>query len=383
MTSSAAEPSPDNEPALSQHTGDSVRASWPFSLDQIRKNIAHCSPAGKEALVSAFLWCIDPHHPVRKQDFARRVGWSDNVLYKLYTGRYRNPTTDELYDVPTELVDNIKNFLRLERDRYLGGETLFVMTPTAKRIMTACELARESQTPVFIIGRSHIGKTWALRQYADTNNHGRTVYIRMKAASGLGGMVRRIAEKVGQSPKGNTADLIDNIKHAITKDMLIVFDEVHLLQYTYRRASFFACIEVIREIHDETGCGMVLSGTKLLLERIDEARNGEMEQMLRRGVHRIVLPETPTRADVTAILEHNGLEFPERSEEVKVQRVTEKPYEILRQLAKRDALKSITERLRYGRKLANRAGEKLDWKHFTQAHLTIAKQREQPEEDWE
>jgi hypothetical protein len=41
-----------------------VRASWNFSLDKLRTNIAHCSPEGKEALVSAFLWCIDSRHPV-------------------------------------------------------------------------------------------------------------------------------------------------------------------------------------------------------------------------------------------------------------------------------------------------------------------------------
>ncbi|MFH0907164.1 MAG: ATP-binding protein [bacterium] len=371
----------DDELAPQAHTGDTVRSSWPFSLDKIRKNIAHCSPAGKDALVSAFLWCIDAAHPVRKDELSERIGYSDNVLYKLYTGRYRDPD-GKLYDVPEELIERIRDFLRIERERFLGGETQFVLTPTAKRIITACDLGRESQTPVFVIGRSHIGKTWALRHYADTNNHGRTVYIRMKAASGLGGMVRRIAEKVGQSPRGNTADLIDNIKHAITKDMLLIFDEVHLLQYTYRKASFFACMEVIREIYDETGCGMLLSGTKILLDRITEARNGEMEQLLRRGVHRILLPETPTRADVNAILEHNGLEFPARALEVRVQRITEKPYDVLRQLSKRDALKSITERLRYGRKLAARKDDKVNWTYFLEAHLTIAKQAEQPEDDW-
>ena len=41
----------------------------------------------------------------------------------------------------------------------------FVLTPTAKKIHTACDLARESHTVVFVWGPSHIGKTWAVEHY--------------------------------------------------------------------------------------------------------------------------------------------------------------------------------------------------------------------------
>ena len=76
----------------------------------------------------------------------------------------------------------------------------------------------------------------------------------MKAASGLGGMVRRISGQLGNADKGNVNDLIERIKHAVSPDMLLIFDELHLLMYTYRLGSFFACLEVLREIHDESGC---------------------------------------------------------------------------------------------------------------------------------
>lgn len=353
-------------------SGDNVRASWPFSHHTIRSNIAHCSPDGREALIAAFLWCVDPKHPVRREEFARHVGYSENTIYKIYAGKYVDAETRKQLDVPDKLIKSIKDFLELERERFLGGKNEFVMTQTAKKIFLACDLARESQSPIFLWGRSHVGKTWALEQYTQDNNHGKTVYIRMKAASGLGGMVRRIAERLGISPNANTADLIDRIKRAITPNMLIILDEVHLLIYTYRIASFFACMEVIREIYDETGCGMVICGTKLLLAKVSQGAQGEMEQLLRRGVHRFALPEMPTKQDLGAIFEHHGLDFPERGFTVTVQSVKDKPYDVIRYLAKEHGLKAITERIRYGKKIARRAGEDFAWEHFIRAHITIS-----------
>jgi len=354
--------------------GDSTRASWPWSSDQVNANMAHCSEEGREVMRACFLWSVDAKHPVSRAEFARKVGYSANLIYRIMSGKYVHPETGRQLDVPEKLVEAARKFLDLERERYLGGRNEFVLTPTARRMWLGCDLARESQTPVFVIGPSHIGKTWALEHYTHGNNHGRTVYIRMKAASGLGGMVRRIAERVGVSPNANTADLVERIKNAITPNMLIIIDEVHLLQYTYRLSSFFACMEVLREIYDETQCGMVLCGTELLLPKLREGKNGEMEQMLRRGVHRIILPKQPTWADIRAIAAHWGLQMPGKAEEVALQGVVEKPYEVLRQLAQAQGLKAITERLRYGRKLAVRANRKLSWRDFVEAHLTIASQ---------
>jgi DNA transposition AAA+ family ATPase len=350
-----------------------VRASWPFSLHQIRANTSHCSSEGKEALAAAFLWCTDDKHPVNKPEFARRVGFNDITIWKIYSGKYVDPTSGRQYDVPQKLVDNIRSFLELEKERFLGGKTEFVKTPTSKRIWHGCDIARESRSPVFVWGPSQIGKTMALEHYAHSNNHGRTVYVRMTAASGLGGMVRRIAQKVGVSPNSNTANLREYIHNALTEDMVLILDEVHLLVYTYRVASYFACAEVIREIYDEARCGMVLCGTRLL-ENSMKAK--ELEQIFRRGVHRISLPDAPSTADLTAILMASGLEFPDRQQTVDARigkkTVSEKPYEVLRQLAKHEGLKAITERLRYAKKLANRADQALTWEHVIEAHLMIA-----------
>jgi DNA transposition AAA+ family ATPase len=370
--------------------GNNVRSTWQFSLHDVRINMSHCAAEAKAVMIEAFLWCIDPQHPITRQEFAKAIGYDPTTVWKVYAGKYNAPDGTRL-DVPSKMLKAAHQFLELEKERVHGGKTEFVMTPTARKIFTHCDLARESQTPGFVIGPSHIGKTWAFEAYTPMNNHGRTVHVRMKAACGLGGMVRRISGKVGNSEKGNTAALIDRIKRALTPNTLVILDEVHLLQYTYRIQSFFACMEVIREIYDEVGCGMVLCGTKLFIDRIEEGKHGEMEQILRRGVHRLVLPNMPTVTDLTAIFEHNGLEFPEPNAEVIIQfrasdgktgTVREQPRAVIRQLAKLNGLKAITERLRYGRKLAAKARTKLTWHHFVDAHLRIERQAT-ADADWD
>lgn len=358
-----------------QYSGDNVRASWPFSLDAIRSHLAHCTPDRKEAMISVFLWCTDPKHPVTRNDFCDASGIDRNTLYKVLTGRYRHPASDKQLDIPTEVAKAARDWLVTERRKYTILNDEFVITPTARKIFTACQMAGESKRPVFLFGRSQLGKTWALKYFADKNNHGHTVYVRVKAASGLGGLIRMLARALGVSDKSNTCDTVERIKNAIRPDMIIIFDEVHQLAYTYRRASFFACLEVIREIIDETGCGAVLCGTKLLLQEMNKGKESELEQLMRRGVHRFQLPEAPTRADLNAIFHHYGLDFPKRNDTVTVQRIEEKPYLVLKQLAMSEGLLAITERLRYARKLADRAGESLSWEHFIDAHLTVASER--------
>lgn len=358
--------------------GSTVRASWQFSLDDVRQNIAQYPEDASNALVAAFLWCIDPRHPLAKPDFARRVGASDNLLYKLYTGKYRSPEGEQLFPAD-ELIKAIQHFLTLEKERFDSGETQFVVTPTAKKIFNACELARESQSIVFLWGPSHIGKSWALEHHTASNNHGRTAYSRLEAASGLGGMVRRIATDLGISDNSSTAALIGRIKNGLTPETLLILDECHLLAYTYRKGSFHNCMEVIRELHDKSKAGIVLCFT--LLDDVRAASQKELQQLWRRGVHKVPLPVMPTKADLAAILQHSGLHFPSASDRVTVNGATDKPYDVLRQLAKTEGLKAITERLRYGRKLANKTGDKLEWRHVIDAHLRIEKQARQ-EGEW-
>lgn len=363
MTEDTLKPQPYTQP---------VRATWNFSADTFLDACKEYPEHTKETMLSVLRWCIDPKHLIPRAEFAHRVGYDETTIYKFFLNKYLHPETKAPQVPPEKFVRAAMLFMAMERERFEGGETEFVMTPTAKKVWAFCDLARESRSMAMLYGPSHVGKTWAVEHYTQNNNHGRTVYCRMHAASGLGGMVRVIADACGISDRSNTADLIDRLKRAFTADSLLVLDEMHLLANTYRQGSFFACVEVIREIYDATHCGMVLIWTRI--DSLKKHSQVELQQVWRRGVHKMPLPEYPTKGDVAAIAAHSGLEWPDKKAAVVIGKRSEVITEALRQVAKTEGLKAITERMRYGRKLASRAGDKLDWKHVVRAHLMIADQ---------
>jgi DNA transposition AAA+ family ATPase len=350
------------------------------------------SPEAKELLVWAFTWCIDSAHPVRFEEFCARIGYDTNTLYKAYSGKLRHPTQKDSngqpvpMDLSAGIVKEIRAFRRVEIQRAKLGRNQFVETPTARRVFLACDLARESQTPVIVEGASHLGKTEAFRQYCIDNNHGRSVLVELEAVSGLMGVVRAIAAKLGISPHGNTPDLIERIRKALTSDMVLILDEVHLLANTYRRGSYFACMEAIRRIYDFTQCGIVLSFTKLGYERAEKERKRELEQIFRRGVHRVNLGDRPTTDDVRLIVEAWGLAMPARNDQVELRidrkPIVERPWAMLAQLAGECGLKAIIERLRYASKLAADTESPITWEHVVRAHFTVLKNAQQPDHGW-
>lgn len=362
--------------------GGNARASWRVSGDDLQKNLRHCTPVKKELVIWAFQWCVT--EKIFLDDFALHVGYDPKTIDKIITGVYRDPRSGALYDIPDKLAEGIERFRRTQLAEAKLGKIDFVVTPSSKRIWTNCELARESHTPVFLYGASHIGKTWGLEHFAIHNNHGATPLITVPSSEGLGGFMRAIAGKVGVAVKGNTADTISRIKGAISPDMVLILDEFHQLIYTYRKESFFACCEVLRSIYDHCKCGVVISTTNLFRTEIEKERKSHLEQLFRRGVHRCQLGDIVLRKDAEPIFAHHGLAWPAKnlSYEFPGLKVPEKPLEIMAMLARDHGLKAMTERIRYGRKFAAHAKEPLTWKHWTQAHLTIESNAAVPENDW-
>jgi len=278
------------------------------------------------------------------------------------------------------MAERAKEWLSRQKKQF-KGRAEFVMTPTARSIWDLCELARESKTIGWVIGNSHIGKTWALENYSVHNNHGGSPFVRMETASGLGGMSAAIGRVLRTAEKGNTNDMKLAIINALSPDRLLILDEMHLLRLTYQNVAFFKCLETIREIHDRSGCPMVLCCTNLLMKELQPGQHKEMEQLLRRGPHKLYLPGMPTRGDLKVILSSRGLDFPARALQVVVDGHVEKPYALLCQLAKEEGLLSITERLRYAVMHADHAKKPVTWEHFIKVDLKIRAEGKPPE-DW-
>ena len=361
---------------------DTIRSSWNFSLDKMRQDMAAYPADAQEALIALFRWCIDDRHPMRRRDAAARIGCSENLLYQLYTGIYRDPKSKEPRGPSPELIRRIHDFLDLEQKRYDAGRVEFVLTPTAKEIITVCELARTRQDISLIWGPSQIGKTWALHHYHQRCAPGSTIYVEIDPACGVAGLVSNLARASGVRDRLATRQTYERLKSAWSPNTLIIVDEAHLLDITQRRQTFLTCVEMLRRLHDHSRCGMVLAWTHI--DGLLAASHRELMQVWRRAVHRVSLPLMPTREDIRAILRTHALDFPTRNQSVTLAASPDQsysPYNVLRKLAHSDGLHAITERLRYAQDLAARSGAKLSWTHFVEAHLRIEKQIE-PKATW-
>ena len=367
------------------NNGDTVRASWAFSLDTIREKISHMKPEAKELLVWAFTWCIDPEHPVHLADFAARVGYDPTTISRIYRGKYVHPTTAAKLDAPEKLLKAMRSFRRLELARAKQGNVEFIHTPTSTRIYWAIDQARQGGRPVIIWGGSQIGKTEACKENCRDFNHGRTILIEIEAVNGLKGILQAIAVKLGVSPNANTPDLITRIKGALTRDMVLIFDEVHLLANVYRKGSFFACMEEIRRIWDATKCGMVFTFTELGYAKAAAERKTELLQIFRRCVFEVNLGACPTTKDVQCFIEAHDLPWDERHIEVEVAKgVADTPYKALKQLATERGITAIIERCRLAHSLAADDGrQSITWADWMRAHFSVLQAAATPKTGWE
>ncbi|MGF1484759.1 MAG: AAA family ATPase [Opitutales bacterium] len=372
------------EPRMARD-GNNARASFQFSLDHITQNTAHCRPAASKALRDLFIYAL--RDDMTLAEAARAVDMHPTTLSRHLRGKYVDPHTKERLDLSDDQLKKVQAWLTQRRAQADLRED-FVRTPTAAKVWKAADLARESKTIVMLYGPSHVGKTWALEQYAALNNHGDSPYVRLKSGGGLRSMLQVIGDAVGISPKGSTDALKDRIIRALHRDQVLLFDEVHLLLWTYQQQSFMACVEYLRELHDHVHCGLVLSMTNFGRDELVIKRRAELEQTLRRGVHRVQLPKQPQKKDLELILRASGLDFPEKGLRVQIadaagKQVGEQPYKLLRQLGRDEGLLSITERLRYAKKLAaRRRADAPTWEDFVAAHLTIARATVE-ENDWD
>lgn len=384
------------EEVIEEVHSQTVRESWPYSLAQMRVDMAHFKPDQQEALIALFLWCTDAAHPIKRADACAKIGCSPNLLYQLYTGKYRNPKKPTEKAFPSaELIKSIRHFLKLEADRFALGESEFVLTPTAGQVITACKLALESGTIVVLYGPSHVGKTMALKHFRAANNHGKTFMTELDAGGGQSGLVRSFSKACGYNGRANIVWQWEHVSGALTENNLMIIDEMHLLYLTQSEKCFITSVEKIRRLHDFRKVPLVCCWTDLA--GLENASHGVLTQMWRRGVHKVALPKMPTKGDIGCILHHHKMEgepvaevkgtpfekvcvFPDKKMTITVDGIVESPYAILQQQAKNFGLKAITERIRYARKLTGKADGEISWTNFVRAHLIIEKQTLQLQE---
>ncbi len=284
---------------------------------EIRKAIAHAITVGRikdeeQGETVFWLYSYAREDLLSYKELAaamvRRLGAeapSENTIYQVFHGSYQAASWAGFIDI----VNNFRSIIHEEAKRKNIG---FVQTETARIIHNACRSALNDAMPAFIYGASQIGKTTALLEFQRTHNHGRTKYLRMGSRWTKGRVVRELAVMLGNGIKATRQwALEDAIFGGLSKFNLLIVDEFHLALETTSEAGAKEIVEFLREIYDRTGCGLVLSSTKVGLEGLENGRNKMLfDQLRRRGVVKVVLPDVPKVKDINAFAKSFDLPIP-------------------------------------------------------------------------
>jgi len=241
---------------------------------------------------------------LNEADLAVKMGAYDkNTLYQLFRGMYGVFKDGSKASSWANIIKAIRAFKAVELEEMKKKNIGIIETEVKRTVFTACDAALADGMPAFIYGASQIGKTTALLEYKRLHNHGRTVYLRMGSNWTKARLVRELGIIFNNGMKKAAVwDLEDKIVHSLSRYNLLIIDEFHLALETTSERAAKEIVEFIREIYDRSGCGLVLSGTKVGLEGLEGGRNRMLfDQLRRRGVVKVVLPDVPPRRDINEI----------------------------------------------------------------------------------
>ena len=333
---------------------DQSRSSWPFGGDLVTESTAKYEEKPRGLIRWLFFYSIE--HGISMKDAAEKIGYSSTTIYRLLRGEYAGSVA--------EVAGAIARWKRICDQRAEIKDVALVETATVRKIWQICDAATVYRSIAVVYGDSQIGKTWALQEYARRHNHGQTRYVRLPSAAGVQMLIRCFAHACGISPKSSFEQLRDRVVKATDENTLWLVDELHQAFNTYQKHSRLACLELIREIHDLTQCGMVLCGTNIARDEIESGQHKELlAQLRRRGIFRLQLPAYAPWADRLAIAKHFGLvEPPEGGTR-----------ELVDEIIRKNGLKAYTSYLQAASRISIKRKVAIEWKHFVTAHDVIAR----------
>ena len=288
------------------------------------------------------------------QTCAEEIGYADATTpFRVFQGKYEANLKN--------FCSKVSAFKKIADERGDLKKTFFVETTCSKKVFQICHAARISQTVAWIFGDSQIGKTAALKEYTRKNNHGQTIYVRLPASAGVQLVMKSIARACHVNPETSLDNIRRRVLSAIDHNMLLIIDELHQVFTSYHSSSQIKVMELLREIYDETQCGLVLCGTHVLKKEVEEGKlTLVLEQLRRRGTLRLELPDRPGKKDIQAIANRFDLPAP-----------TEREIKDIREMVSTSGLGMYVKFLQAGYNLAHKADQTMTWDHFIEAFIII------------
>lgn len=338
--------------------------------DQLVARISEYSDEDRELV----LWF---YHFVRDRDLdygtaalllkkADGENYSRDSVYQLLTGR-RSP--DQL---PRPLIKAIAEYRDIVNAEAAARRAPFIETSLAQRIFAYCEAAHTHHRIGWIYGDSQIGKTEALEEYQRRNNHGRTIMVRVPTRGLLCDFLGRLAFQCGISPRLPSSHMRRRIGEYFRANNLLIVDELHACFTPTERLSSYDVIEFVRELFDETKCGVILCATNVLRDSLDKTgvHRKVAVQCRRRGLAPLNLENVPLKSDLAKFAHHYGL-TPATGEALALQT----------EIVTQEGLGSWLTFLAAGHRMAKKKAKPLAWSHVISAHAAFTRLSIPPREE--
>lgn len=226
----------------------------------------------------------------------RAVGYSASVISQYLDGIYKG----DVKAVETA----IEQFLALEQERRAQPkETLtFLPIASAKKVLALVRAAHINGEIAVLHGDPGLGKTFNLEHYQ--SKYPRKVIL-IEAHKGYSprALIVELHAMLGGDGAGSQAYLTKEIIKLVRGgNRCVIIDEADHLN--------LGCLEIIRHIHDKTGCGLVLAGTQKLMMNLRGKRK-QLEQLYSRVGDAIRIdrlsPEDTEKMVAAALPNSNGL----------------------------------------------------------------------------
>ncbi|WP_211452604.1 AAA family ATPase [Collimonas antrihumi] len=237
------------KPATKQAAPLSVPVTWPDNYDE-----------DHQATVGQIVhWLND--NAMTQSWLARLSRMSPSTVSQILGGKY--PT------LPSKQLREMQAAIEAHDNRASIATVPFVPTSVYQMARLVCDRARKYANFGVLVGSVGVGKTAALKQYQQDNEH--TTVIEANPNMTAGVLLTELLSALG-APCPNSMDK----KFSAVVEALA--DSTRLLIIDEAETMMPQCLHYLRRIRDKANVGIVLAGTERLMQLIKPAR-GQFDQI--------------------------------------------------------------------------------------------------------
>jgi DNA transposition AAA+ family ATPase len=219
------------------------------------------------------------------------LNYSQTTIWRALKGEYSGDLS--------KVADAIRSYRIIIAERSAIKHATFCESRLTRLVTGGLSYALANNSITRITGESRMGKTASAKYWRDQNNHGRTVFVTAPAYGGAKALLKEIAQCLGINRNLASTQMHESILRAFNSNRMLIVDEAHrLLPNDYR--SNPVLVEILRDIHDRTGCGLAILTTERF-NRSMEKSSYQYEQVLGRIGMPVQLPREILWSDIKPI----------------------------------------------------------------------------------